>query len=104
MLKDRAAAEDAAQETFVRGLEGPAGIRRPRGAGTWIYAIARNCCLMELRKRRPTVSFADPDSTEAQHAVATSATGPRATRSGTTCCACSKRCRRTSSRQYAFST
>jgi RNA polymerase sigma-70 factor (ECF subfamily) len=44
--------------------------------GTWIYAITRNTCLMELRRRRPTVSFDDPDSTEAQHAAASIATGP----------------------------
>ena len=44
--------------------------------GTWIYAIARNTCLMELRKRRPTVSFDDPDSHEAQQAAASIATGP----------------------------
>jgi RNA polymerase sigma-70 factor (ECF subfamily) len=31
---------------------------------------------MELRKRRPTVSFDDPDSTEAQHAATSIATGP----------------------------
>jgi RNA polymerase sigma-70 factor (ECF subfamily) len=33
---------------------------------------------MELRRRRPTVSFDDPDSTEAQHAAASVATGPAA--------------------------
>ncbi len=31
---------------------------------------------MELRRRRPTVSFDDPDSAEAQHAAAAIATGP----------------------------
>jgi RNA polymerase sigma-70 factor (ECF subfamily) len=44
--------------------------------GTWIYAITRNTCLMELRRRRPTVSFDDPDSTEAQHAATSIATAP----------------------------
>jgi RNA polymerase sigma factor (sigma-70 family) len=33
---------------------------------------------MELRRRRPTVSFDDPDSTEAQHAAASIASGPAA--------------------------
>ena len=47
-----------------------------RPSGTWIYTITRNTCLMELRKRRPTVSFDDPDSLEAQHAAASIATGP----------------------------
>ena len=76
ILRERAAAEDAAQEAFVRVWKALPGFDGRAALGTWIYAIARNCCLMELRRRRPTVSFDDPDSPEAQHAVATSASGP----------------------------
>ncbi len=76
ILKDRAAAEDAAQETFVRVWKALPGFDGRAALGTWIYAITRNTCLMELRKRRPTVSFDDPDSLEAQHAAASIATGP----------------------------
>jgi RNA polymerase sigma-70 factor (ECF subfamily) len=76
ILKDRAAAEDAAQETFVRVWKALPGFDGRAALGTWIYAITRNTCLMELRRRRPTVSFDDPDSTEAQHAAASIATGP----------------------------
>jgi RNA polymerase sigma-70 factor (ECF subfamily) len=76
ILKDRAAAEDAAQETFVRVWKALPGFDGRAALGTWIYAITRNTCLMELRRRRPTVSFDDPDSTEAQHAAASVATGP----------------------------
>ena len=76
ILKDRAAAEDAAQETFVRVWKALPGFDGRAQLGTWIYAIARNTCLMELRRRRPTVSFDDPDSAEAQHAAAAIATGP----------------------------
>jgi len=78
ILKDRAAAEDAAQETFVRVWKALPGFDGRAALGTWIYAITRNTCLMELRKRRPTVSFDDPDSVEAQHAAASIATGPAA--------------------------
>jgi RNA polymerase sigma-70 factor (ECF subfamily) len=78
ILKDRAAAEDAAQETFVRVWKALPGFDGRATLGTWIYAITRNTCLMELRKRRPTVSFDDPDSVEAQHAAASIATGPAA--------------------------
>jgi len=78
ILKDRAAAEDAAQETFVRVWKALPGFDGRAALGTWIYAITRNTCLMELRRRRPTVSFDDPDSTEAQHAAASVATGPAA--------------------------
>ena len=76
MLRNRAAAEDATQETLVRVWKALPGFDGRAQLGTWIYAIARNTCLMELRKRRPTVSFDDPDSHEAQVAAASIATGP----------------------------
>ena len=78
ILKERAAAEDAAQETFVRIWKALPGFDGRAALGTWIYAITRNTCLMELRRRRPTVSFDDPDSTEAQRAATSIATGPAA--------------------------
>jgi RNA polymerase sigma-70 factor, ECF subfamily len=76
ILKDRAAAEDAAQEAFVRVWKALPGFDGRAALGTWIYAITRNTCLMELRKRRPSISFDDPDSLEAQQAAASIATGP----------------------------
>ncbi len=76
ILRDRAAAEDAAQETFVRVWKALPGFDGRAGIGTWIYAIARNTCLMELRRRRLTVSLDDPDSAEAQRAAAGIASGP----------------------------
>lgn len=76
ILKDRTAAEDATQETLVRVWKALPGFDGRAQLGTWIYAITRNTCLMELRKRRPTVSFDDPDSHEAQAAAASIATGP----------------------------
>ncbi len=78
ILKDRAAAEDATQETLVRVWKALPGFDGRAQLGTWIYAITRNTCLMELRRRRPTVSFDDPESVEAQHAAASVATGPAA--------------------------
>jgi RNA polymerase sigma-70 factor (ECF subfamily) len=78
ILKDRAAAEDAAQETFVRVWKALPGFDGRAALGTWIYAITRNTCLMELRRRRPTVSFDDPDSDEAHRAAVAIATGPAA--------------------------
>ncbi len=76
ILRDRAAAEDATQETLVRVWKALPGFDGRAQLGTWIYAITRNTCLMELRRRKPTVSFDDPDSHEAQVAAATVATGP----------------------------
>jgi RNA polymerase sigma-70 factor (ECF subfamily) len=78
ILKGRSAAEDAAQESFMRIWKALPGFDGRAALGTWIYAITRNTCLMELRRRRPTVSFDDPDSTEAQHAAASIASGPAA--------------------------
>jgi RNA polymerase sigma-70 factor (ECF subfamily) len=76
ILRDRAAAEDAAQETFVRVWKALPGFDGRAALGTWIYAIARNTTLMELRRRRPTVSLDDPDSADAYHAAASIASGP----------------------------
>jgi len=78
ILRERAAAEDAAQETFVRIWKALPGFDGRAALGTWIYAIARNTSLMELRRRRPTVSFDDPDCDEAQRAATAIATGPAA--------------------------
>lgn len=52
MLGDRAAAEDAAQDTFMR-LWQNAHRWRPEGAQfqTWLYRVASNACLDRLRRR-----------------------------------------------------
>jgi len=52
ILKERAAAEDATQETLVRVWKALPGFDGRAQLGTWIYAITRNTCLMELRRRR----------------------------------------------------
>jgi len=55
LLDDAQAAEDATQETFVRVQRHLA--RAPDGAEAlrWIYRIATNYCLNELRNRKPQV-------------------------------------------------
>jgi len=78
ILRDRAAAEDAAQETLVRVWKALPGFDGRAALGTWIYAITRNTCLMAIRKRRPTVSLDDPDSDEAHHAASAASVGPGA--------------------------
>lgn len=62
IVRDRALAEDIAQEVFIRIWRA-----LPRFAGqsllsTWIYAIARNACLSQLRKQRVHLSLDEPDS------------------------------------------
>ena len=63
ILRDRASAEDAAQETFMRLWENAARWR-PKGArlDTWLYRIAVNACLDRLRrKKREPVGDIDDD-------------------------------------------
>lgn len=52
MLGERAGAEDAVQETFLR-LWKTAARWKPQGAKfeTWLYKVAMNVCLDKLRKR-----------------------------------------------------
>mgnify|MGYP001329633266 FL=1 len=53
MLRDRAAAEDVTQETFLR-LWKNAAKWRPQGARieTWLYRVAMNLCLDRLRRTK----------------------------------------------------
>ena len=68
MLGERAGAEDACQETFLK-LVGAAGRYEPSARfTTWLYTIARNCCISTLRRRDPIVldmseTVADPRPT-----------------------------------------
>lgn len=50
-LVDEAAAEDLAQETFLRAARALRRFRGQASARTWIFAIARNVCMDELRSR-----------------------------------------------------
>ena len=72
LLRDRAGAEDATALAFERAYR-----RRGRydpGKGSeraWLFAIARNAALDELRRRRRTAALvADPEDPEAAGAVA----------------------------------
>jgi RNA polymerase sigma-70 factor (ECF subfamily) len=63
ILGERAAAEDATQETFLRAWQ---HIRRYRGGSWrgWLFRIATNACYDHLRrrKRRPTVPLEPLDA------------------------------------------
>ncbi|HUJ59093.1 MAG TPA: sigma-70 family RNA polymerase sigma factor [Kofleriaceae bacterium] len=52
LLGDRAAAEDALQETFVRVQRHLAKAPDSHEALTWVYRIATNYCLNEIRDRK----------------------------------------------------
>ncbi len=51
-LRDAAAAQDAAQETFIAAYRKLETLRDPGAFPAWIRRIAARCCLMELRRRK----------------------------------------------------
>src|ERR1700689_2705108 len=51
MLGDRAQAEDAAQESFLRIWKSLDRYRGESALGTWIFSITRNVCLTAIAKR-----------------------------------------------------
>lgn len=61
MLRNRATAEDITQEILVRVWRALPGYGSQASLSTWIYAISKNACLSELRKRRPVVSIDDDE-------------------------------------------
>lgn len=69
MLRDRALAEDTTQDIFLRVWRALPGYAAQALLSTWIYAISKNACLSELRKRRPQVSL-DGDEDEYRPEVA----------------------------------
>jgi RNA polymerase sigma-70 factor, ECF subfamily len=48
-------ADDAVQEMMLRAWRGIAGLRDADSARSWLYTIATNVCLTELRRRRRRV-------------------------------------------------
>lgn len=62
MLGDRAAAEDALQEVFLRVVRSAKDWERQAKLTTWIYTIARNHCIDAIRKatHRKTASLDHP--------------------------------------------
>lgn len=68
MLLDRAAAEDALQETFVRVYEHRDRLSRGGAFRSWLFTIARNHCLNVLRKGKwsePMPEHLDPPAPDA---------------------------------------
>jgi RNA polymerase sigma-70 factor (ECF subfamily) len=58
MLGEHEAAEDAAQETFLKVYQNLARYDRTRSFATWLLSIAAHYCIDRLRRRRfPSVSI-----------------------------------------------
>ena len=60
-LRDREAAQDVAQEVFIKVWRALPGFDGRASLSTWIYTIARNTSLSALRARRPQSSLSDPN-------------------------------------------
>jgi RNA polymerase sigma-70 factor (ECF subfamily) len=67
MLRDRAAAEDVTAAAFEKAYRKQRTFRADRGsARAWLFGIARNAALDELRRRKRTASLtAEPADLEA---------------------------------------
>jgi len=53
-------AEDAAQETMLRGMVKAAGRMAPEEVRPWIVRVARNLCIDRLRRRKRRGPLAEP--------------------------------------------
>ncbi len=62
LVRDETLAQDLAQEVFLKVWKALPGYQGEALLSTWIYAISRNTCLTELRRRaaRRTVSLSEP--------------------------------------------
>jgi RNA polymerase sigma-70 factor (ECF subfamily) len=60
-LHNREAAEDVAQEVFIRVWGALPTYDGRASISTWIYSITRNVSVSALRARRPLASLSDPD-------------------------------------------
>ena len=81
MLRNETKAEDTTQDIFLRIWKGLPGYRGGASLSTWIYAIARNTCLSELKRQesRPTVSMHEPELAVALEGLAAFQTTDRET-------------------------
>ena len=64
ILRNRSDAEDATQDVLLRLWRALRGYDGRAALSTWIYAVSRNACLSQLRKRRAQMSLDDPDMVE----------------------------------------
>ncbi len=64
MLGEAEAAEDAAQETFLRAYQHLHRYDRKRPFGTWLLSIAAHYCIDRLRRRKFSMSSIEQDEDE----------------------------------------
>ena len=69
ILGDRHAMDDALQEAYARAFKALPSFRGGSSLRTWLYRIAYNACIDELRRSRPAEALGE-------HAAADSVDGP----------------------------
>src|SRR5581483_9518533 len=57
LLGDRTRMDDALQEAYVKAYRALPGFRGESSPGTWLYRIAYNACLDELKRTRAVVDL-----------------------------------------------
>ncbi len=73
ILRDRSGAEDVAQETFIRAFKALDRTDPGHGARPWLYKIAVNTALNELRRRkRESSAYAKVGEAAPSEAIASS--------------------------------
>jgi RNA polymerase sigma-70 factor (ECF subfamily) len=83
MLRDRALAEDCTQDVLMRVWKALPGFAGQSQLSTWIYAIAKNGALSEIRKRKPTVSLDQSDDEDGYNPAVAALAAPDADDSAT---------------------
>ena len=68
-LRNREAAQDVAQDVFIKVWRALPGFDGRASLSTWIYTITRNASLSALRARRLQSSLSDPDVMDAVDAT-----------------------------------
>jgi RNA polymerase sigma-70 factor (ECF subfamily) len=58
------ATDDVIQDVFVAAWRSLGTLKEPAAFGGWLQMIARNRCLLELRRSRPTVGIAADEGAE----------------------------------------
>ena len=83
MLRDRALAEDCTQDVLLRVWKALPGFAGQSQLSTWIYAIAKNGALSEIRRRKPTVSLDQHDDEDSYNPAVAALAAPEADDSAT---------------------
>lgn len=71
MLGDRQAAEDAVHDTFLKLSHGVNGITQPSAFRGWLFRVARNEALIQIRRHRDTTEVVNDDVWEEETPLST---------------------------------